>query len=52
MATLNPNLLSKDMAAALNSATDIIKSNNKKVLYPEAVLLAMIRSKDTAARRI
>ncbi len=52
MATLNPNLMSKDMAAALNSATDIIKSYNKKVLYPEAVLLAIIRSKDTSARRI
>ncbi len=52
MATLNPNLISKDMTAALNSAVDIINSYNKKVLYPEAVLLALIRSKDTAARRI
>src|SRR5215831_13809469 len=52
MATLNPNLISKDMTAVLNSAVDIVKSYNKRVLYPEAVLLAMIRSKDTAARRI
>ena len=52
MATLNPNLISKDMTAALNSAVEIVKSYNKRLLYPEAVLLAMIRSKDTAARRI
>ncbi len=52
MATLNPNLISKDMTAALNSAVDIVKSYNKRVLYPEAVLLAIIRGKDTAARRI
>ncbi len=52
MATLNPNLISKDMTAALNSAVEIINSYNKKVLYPEAVLLALIRSKDTAARPV
>src|SRR5512147_2459772 len=52
MATLNPNLISKDMTAVLNSAVDIVKTYNKRVLYPEAVLLAMIRSKDTAAKRI
>jgi ATP-dependent Clp protease ATP-binding subunit ClpC len=52
MATLNPNLISKDMTAALNDAVSIIKSYNKRVIYPEAVLLALIRSKDTAARRV
>src|SRR5258706_975167 len=52
MATLNPNLVSKDMTAVLNSAADIVKSYNKRVLYPEAVLLAMVRSKETAARRV
>jgi ATP-dependent Clp protease ATP-binding subunit ClpC len=52
MATLNPNLVSKDMAAVLNSAADIVNSYNKRTLYPEAVLLAMVRSKDTAARRL
>ncbi len=52
MATLNPNLISKDMNAVLNAAVDIIKTYNKRVLYPEAVLLAIIRSKDTAARHL
>lgn len=52
MPTLNPNLVSKDMAAVLNSAVDILKSYNKRVLYPEVVLLALVRSKDTAARRL
>src|SRR5690348_6350401 len=52
MAILNPNLISKDMAAVLNSAADIVKSYNKRVIYPEAVLLALVRSKDTVARRI
>src|SRR5581483_1732328 len=52
MATLNPNLISADMKAALNSAVDIVKSYNKRVIYPEAVLLALVRGKDTAARRI
>src|SRR5258708_39163703 len=52
MGTLNPNLISKDTTAVLNDAVNIIKSYNKRVIYPEAVLLAMIRSKDTTARRI
>src|SRR5437868_6423301 len=52
MATLNPNLLSKDTTTVLNSTVDIIKSYSKRVLYPEAVLLALIRTKDTAARHI
>src|SRR5258708_21006516 len=52
MGTLNPSLISQDMAAVLNNAVEIIKANHKRVIYPEAVLLALIRSKDTAARRI
>jgi ATP-dependent Clp protease ATP-binding subunit ClpC len=52
MATLKPDLLSKDMTAAMNSAVDIAKTYRKRVLDPESVLLAMIRSKDTAARRL
>ncbi|HVO68934.1 MAG TPA: AAA family ATPase, partial [Aggregatilineaceae bacterium] len=52
MAMLNPSLLSKDMTAVLNSAVDIAKSYNRRLLYPEPVLLALIRSKDTAARRL
>jgi ATP-dependent Clp protease ATP-binding subunit ClpC len=52
MATLNPNLISKDMTAVMNTAVDIVKSYNKRVIYPEAVLLAIVRSKDTAARHL
>ena len=52
MANLNPNLISKDMTAVLNSAADIVNSYYKKTIYPEAVLLALIRSKETAARRV
>ncbi|MBX3080737.1 MAG: ATP-dependent Clp protease ATP-binding subunit [Anaerolineae bacterium] len=52
MANLNPNLISKDMTAVLNSAADIVNSYYKKTIYPEAVLMALIRSKDTAARRV
>ncbi len=53
MPTLNPNLLSKDMNSALNDAVTIMRTyNNKRILYPELVLLALIRSKDTAARRL
>ncbi|MCC7206205.1 MAG: ATP-dependent Clp protease ATP-binding subunit, partial [Anaerolineae bacterium] len=52
MATLKPSLLSKDLTTVMNTAVEINRSYNKKVLDPESVLLAMIRSKDSAARRI
>src|SRR5579859_1272727 len=52
MPTLNPNLISKDTTAALNDAVSITRAYNRKLLYPEAVLLALIRGKDTAARRL
>ncbi len=52
MPTLNPNLVSKDMAAVLNDATTTMRSYTKRTLYPELVLLALIRSRDTAARRL
>jgi ATP-dependent Clp protease ATP-binding subunit ClpC len=52
MATLNPKLLSTDCAAVLNNAVDIIKSYGRRTIYPEAALLALIRTQDTAARRI
>jgi ATP-dependent Clp protease ATP-binding subunit ClpC len=52
MATLNPNLLSKDTHTVMNAAVDIIKSYNKRTIYPEAVLLAVVRSKETAAKRV
>lgn len=52
MPTLNPNLISKDTTAALNDAVGITRAYNRRLLYPEAVLLALIRGKDTAARRL
>jgi ATP-dependent Clp protease ATP-binding subunit ClpC len=52
MGTLNPKLLSKDTESTLNTAVEIIKTYGKKTLYPEVVLLAMVRSKETAARRL
>ncbi|HRE46826.1 MAG TPA: ATP-dependent Clp protease ATP-binding subunit [Aggregatilineales bacterium] len=52
MATLNPKLLSNDTNAVLNAAIDIVKSYSRSTIYPEAVLLALIRSKETAARRL
>ncbi len=52
MATLNPKLLSTDSTAVLNSAVDIIKSYGRRTIYPEAALLALIRSQETAARRV
>ncbi len=52
MATLNPKLLSTDCTAVLNAAVDIIKSYGRRTIYPEAALLALIRTPETAARRI
>src|SRR5258707_4566056 len=52
MGTLNPSLISQQKERVLTTAVEIIKANHKRVIYPEAVLLALIRSKDTAARRI
>ncbi|MCZ7541347.1 MAG: ATP-dependent Clp protease ATP-binding subunit [Anaerolineae bacterium] len=52
MATLNPNLLSKDTQAALDDAVDILTAYGKTLLTPEAALLALIRSKNTAAARV
>jgi ATP-dependent Clp protease ATP-binding subunit ClpC len=52
MGTLNPNLLTKDTQAALDDAVDIITAYGKTLLTPEAALLALIRSKNTAAARV
>jgi len=52
MATLNPNLLTKDTQAVLDDAVDILTAYGKTLLTPEAALLALIRSKDTAAARV
>jgi len=52
MGNLNPNLLTKDTQAVLDDAVDIMNAYGKGLMTPEAVLLALIRSKGTAAERI
>ena len=52
MGTLNPDLLSKDIDAALNDAVALKDEYHKPTLMPELVLLALLRRKDTAAARI
>lgn len=52
MGTLNPDLLSKDMDAALNDATALKDELRKSVIIPEMLLLALLRQKDTAAARL
>jgi ATP-dependent Clp protease ATP-binding subunit ClpC len=52
MGNLNPNLLTKDSQAVMDDAADIIAAYGKSLLTPEAALLALIRSKGTAAARV
>ena len=52
MGTLNPNLLSKHTAFILNESAKIMPALGKRVLMPEIVLLGLIRTPDTSARRI
>jgi ATP-dependent Clp protease ATP-binding subunit ClpC len=52
MPTLNPKLISKDTTEVVNDAVTLMRSYNKRTLYPELILLALIRRKDTAAWRI
>lgn len=52
MGTLNPDLISKDVDAALNDAVALKDQYRKSVLMPELVLLALLRRKDTAAARV
>ena len=52
MGTLNPDLLSKDLDAAMNDAVALKDQYKKPTLMPELVLLALLRKKDTAAARI
>jgi len=52
MGTLNPDLLSKDMDAALNDAVEMRAKFNQKSVQPELVLLALLKRPDTAARRL
>ncbi len=52
MATLNPDLLSKDMDAVLNDAVPLLGEYRKSSIMPEMVLLALLRRQDTAAHRM
>ncbi|MBN2305557.1 MAG: ATP-dependent Clp protease ATP-binding subunit [Anaerolineae bacterium] len=52
MGNLNPNLLTKDTQAVMDDAADIVKAYGKGLLTPEAALLALIRSKGTAASQL
>ena len=52
MGKLNPNLLTKDTQAVMDDAIDIVAAYGKSLLTPEAALLALIRSKGTAAARV
>ncbi|NDJ78265.1 MAG: ATP-dependent Clp protease ATP-binding subunit [Chloroflexi bacterium] len=52
MGNLNLNLLTPDTQATLDDAVDILTAYGKHMMTPEAVLLALIRSQDTAAARV
>jgi ATP-dependent Clp protease ATP-binding subunit ClpC len=52
MGNLNPNLLTEDTQDALDDAIDILSAYGKSLMTPEAALLALIRSQDTAAARV
>src|SRR5512143_51792 len=52
MGTLNPNLLSKHTSLILNESAKIMPTVGRRVLMPEMVLLGLIRTPDTSARRI
>ncbi|HTP08703.1 MAG TPA: ATP-dependent Clp protease ATP-binding subunit [Anaerolineae bacterium] len=52
MGTLNPNLLSKHTSLILNESAKIMPTLGKRLLMPEIVLLGLLRTPDTSARRI
>lgn len=52
MGTLNPDLLSKDLDAAVNDAVALRDEYKKPNLMPELVLLALLRKPNTAASRL
>ncbi len=52
MGTLNPDLLSKDLDAIMNDAVALKDQYKKPALMPELLLLALIRSKNTAVARL
>lgn len=52
MQTLNPDLLSKDMVAVLNDAAALKRQYRKDNIFPEVILLALLRHSNTAAARM
>jgi ATP-dependent Clp protease ATP-binding subunit ClpC len=52
MGTLNPDIPSKELTQALESAAALMGSMKKRLLTPEILLLAFIRMPDSAAYRI
>src|SRR5215207_2651327 len=52
MGTLNPDLLSKDMADVINKAIDMRKTYGHQAVQPELILLALLQQPDTAAARL
>jgi ATP-dependent Clp protease ATP-binding subunit ClpC len=52
MGTLNPDIPSKELTQALESAAALMRSMKKRILTPEILLLALIRMPDSAAYRI
>ena len=52
MGTLSPDIPSKELTRALESAAALMRSLKKHVLTPEILLLAFIRLPDSAAYRI
>lgn len=52
MGNLNPNLLTKDTQRVMDDAADIVTAYGKHLMTPEAALLALIRSRGTAAAQL
>jgi ATP-dependent Clp protease ATP-binding subunit ClpC len=52
MGTLNPNIPSKELTRALNVASARMKELKKRVLTPEALLLAFVDLEDVAAHKL
>jgi ATP-dependent Clp protease ATP-binding subunit ClpC len=52
MGQLNPDLLSKDMDAALNAAAQVVVARRSANITPELVLLALLKQNNTAAARM
>lgn len=52
MGTLNPDLLSKEMADVINKAIDMRQKYSHQAVQPELILLALLQQPDTAAARL